>query len=234
MWMPATQGTVTIGERSSSIDVTVGELFDLLGSLEAGGAMAHVEARKGPFSAFSDLVFTAVDTTTGTGPRDVSTRVKALTYLVEFGLTYRFFEYPTTLPSREPIAIEALAGGRWNRLSTEIGRENLSRDASSLLRFTDPMIGGRFQVPFYESDSFGMLAVTFRGDAGGWGVGSELSWNIVSTLRWSTPWTVFSSRIVTYLGYKAYSTRVSETVRGIDSQLALQMDGPAIGVGFQF
>jgi len=234
MWIPGTSGRVSIGDRSAGFDTTVGDVLNLIGSLEAGGAMLHFEARNRRVAIFTDGIFSAVRATEPIGRRQVDTNIKSLTYLVEFGAAYRFFEYATTLPSKSPIAVDVLAGGRWNRYSNEVGRENLSRDAESLIRFIDPMVGGRFFVPFFERSEAGLFSLTFRGDIGGWGIGSDLAWNIVSTLAWSTPWKFLGSSFSVYAGYKAYSVEVEENVDGIDVDLSLQMNGPAIGLGFQF
>ena len=66
------------------------------------------------------------------------------------------------------------------------------------------------------------------------GIGSDLAWNIVSTVMWDMPWTFLGSNVALYAGYKAYSVEIDENVDGTDVEIALQMNGPAIGVGFQF
>ncbi len=232
VWLPATRATVAVGDQSATVDVSIGDLLDLVGSLEAGGAMAHVEAQNDDLSLFVDFIFMGVNTTQATGPGGVDTRVKLLEYFVEWGATYRLFEYPTTIGP--PIWVDALAGARWTRISTEIGREARPRDAKSLVEFVDPVVGGRFHVPFYGSPAVGTLGIAFRGDAAGFGAGSDLSWNLLSAVNWETPWELFSSKVAIRAGYKAYYTDYTQEDDDTTTSMTMQTGGPILGVGFRF
>jgi len=47
LWLPALDGTVTVGERSASVDQSVGDTLDLLFDSFKFGATGRAEARKG-------------------------------------------------------------------------------------------------------------------------------------------------------------------------------------------
>jgi opacity protein-like surface antigen len=80
---------------------------------------------------------------------------------------------------RPTLTLEALAGGRYVSLTTEADfdltagpirtKEELAVDVDWL----DPFVGGRVRV-----DLSSRLTVAVRGDAGGFGVGSDLTWTV--------------------------------------------------------
>jgi hypothetical protein len=88
------------------------------------------------------------------------------------------------------ISVDGLAGVRHWHLGTELtltppAGGNITKTGSS--NWTDPLVGARIQVPLSSK-----LSATVIGDAGGWGVGSELDYEIIGALsyrvarRWST------------------------------------------------
>ena len=129
---------------------------------------------------------------------------------------------------------ELIAGGRWNRISTEIAFARRDQDSKSKIAFTDPLVGGRFLVPFYASSSMGSFALRFRGDVGGFGIGSDLSWSATGMLEWDMPWTLAGGEVALLAGYKAYSLRKGGVERGNDASLELRSGGPALGLAFSF
>ena len=93
------------------------------------------------------------------------------------------------LIDRHGITIAGLAGVRHWHLGTELtitppAGGNVTKTGSS--NWTDPLVGARIQVPLTSR-----LSATIIGDAGGWGAGSELDYQMVGALsyrikpRWS-------------------------------------------------
>lgn len=235
VWLPGAQGSVTIDGTTVPIDSTVGDTFDLLGSLEAGGAMAHIGVRQDKLGFFVDFQFLAIGTTNAVGPRGLgSVRSKILEYFLEYGASYRVLEHATSIGPNAPISVDLIAGGRWNRITTQLAFSKLDHDLKSKVEFMDPLVGGRFVVPFYGSDDAGDFSIRFRGDIGGFGAGSDLSWSALGALQWHMPWTMGDADMTMIAGYKTYYFRVSQVSDGVDSQLALQSGGPALGLALSF
>lgn len=235
-WLPEITGSASIGDDDVGIGVSIKDVLDLVGRLDAWDTGAHFEARKDDLSLFADVMFLAVDTNKAFGPEAKGqARFKMLNWFVEWAAAYRVFEYPTSFGAGLPIYVEGLAGARYNRMSTEIGFERLSGpDAKSVIDFVDPMVGGRFGVPIFRSDGAGSVAIEFRGDIGGFGAGSDLAWNIVSGLHWEMPWRLGAAVPTFDLGYKAYYFDVSSESGGVKSELELEMKGPALRLGVEF
>ena len=87
------------------------------------------------------------------------------------------------------LTIDGLAGVRHWHLGTELtitppAGGNVTKTGSS--NWTDPLAGARIQVPLTSK-----LSATIIGDAGGWGAGSDLDYQIIGALsyrvarRWS-------------------------------------------------
>lgn len=235
LWITGVQGNVTIDGTSVDVDSTVGDTFDLLGSLEAGGFMTHIDVRNDRLGFFVDFAFMGINTTEAIGPRALgSLRAKILEYFVEYGATWRVLEMPTKDSSDQPLFVELLAGARWNRISSELAFSRLPNDIKSKIEFMDPIVGGRFNVPFYRSETAGGFGVWFRGDIGGFGAGSDLSWNLIGALRWDMPWKLLGGDLGLLAGYKTYYFRDQQVSDGVDSSIALQTGGPIVGLGLLF
>lgn len=230
-WIPANTTTVSIGGESTKTCTSIRDGLSLFADGDAGGGMVHVGAQKGDLSFWADLVFNSMNKVVE--GQLVDLRIKNLSYFLEYGARYRLLNHPTSFASHAPITLSLLAGARWTRMTNEIDFIEI-RSFKSITEFMDPLVGGNASVPLFDFGSTGLLSVGFRGDIGGFGVGSDLSWNLLGGLRWTTPWSALSANMIGYLGYKAYYTRFSSTENGVVTTAAMQYNGPLIGVGFQF
>ena len=88
----------------------------------------------------------------------------------------------------------------------------------------DPFIGARLRVDLTKK-----LMLGLRGDIGGFGIGSEFSWNASAVLGYR-----FTRLISAWVGYRALSVDY-EKGGGFNSiEYDLIMHGPMIGMGFYF
>lgn len=238
LWLPAVKGTTQLGDETASVDVGFSEIFDLLGDADLLAGGGHFEvAYERRFSFFLDAFGgTARPSSNVTfGPRERLTGVADLTMnwaFFGFGPTYRVLDWRQR-PESSPITVDLLAGGRLMYFYDKIdlrgdGRAGFERVVSASTTWVDPFVGGRFAVPA------GPIEILFRGDIGGFGVGSELAWNLVGGLGIDLPWRPFSSRTSLLLVYKSLSFDY-QTGSGADlRRFNLEFRGPALGLQFEF
>jgi CheY-like chemotaxis protein len=92
-------------------------------------------------------------------------------WLVEPTLSYQICEY-----------FEPLAGARYNNINVEltgVGLPGDPRAVTELQAWWDPIVGGNIVIPLGEAFAFRM-----RGDIGGFGVASDLTWQAFPHFTW--------------------------------------------------
>lgn len=95
-----------------------------------------------------------------------------------------------------------------------------SRDAD----WVDPLVGLNYETPISSRWRF-----TLRGDIGGFGVGSDLTWHALTKFTYQQ-----SDRFTWYLGYRAIAYDY-EDGQGLDFQhYDLVQHGPGAGIAFSF
>jgi hypothetical protein len=230
-WLPEIYGNIQVRRISASFQVDYSQLFELLGHGNLFGGAGHFEAKNGRLSLFVDAFGVHV-TPSGESQRAKVDSTINVTF-VEFGPSYRLLELPSSWAGERPIVIEALAGGRfmyfYSKLSLTGNRGFVSASDSASVDWVDPFVGGRWLVPIV-----GNLDLSFRGDIGGFGAGSQLAWNLVSGFQYALPWRLGSAQTRAFAGYKVLDfddqTGSGERKRSVD----LNLRGPAIGVAFEF
>jgi hypothetical protein len=95
-----------------------------------------------------------------------------------------------------------------------------SRDAS----WVDPLVGLNYEVPVS-----GRLSFTLRGDVGGFGVGSDLTWHALTKLSYQ-----HSDRFSWYLGYRAIAYDYEDGKGRNFQHYDLVQHGPGAGIAFHF
>ena len=133
-------------------------------------------------------------------------------WMVEPTLSYRVSKY-----------FEPLVGVRYNNISGEI-RGPLGRNPSGTQGWWDPIIGANLGLPLGRN-----FSLHLRGDFGGFGVGSDFTWQVFPYLSWQfTKWGSLQA------GYRWLNTDY-ETGSG-NSQFKYDMliKGPQIGLTFHF
>ncbi len=150
-------GDVTV--RGVPADLDVG-FDDILDNLEFGG-MGTVRIGYERWALTTDVIYMGL----GASKKGVSADFDQ--WMVEPSLSYRFCE-----------GFELLAGTRYNNLSGEI-RGPLGRNPSGTQDWWDPIVGANLSLPLGGKFSFNV-----RGDIGGFGVGSDLTWQAFPYLGW--------------------------------------------------
>lgn len=150
-------GDVTV--RGIPADLNVG-FDDILDNLEFGG-MGTVQIGYERWALTTDVIYMGL----GASKNGVSADFDQ--WLVEPTVSYAVFK-----------GFEALAGVRYNNLSGEL-RGPLGRNPSGTQDWWDPIVGANLSLPLGEKFSFNV-----RGDIGGFGVGSDLTWQAFPYFGW--------------------------------------------------
>jgi len=206
-WLTSVSGFVQIGPLSAD---TSAKFSDLVQDLKFAAAL-HGEAwHDDKLGILVDTfwVKTDVDATTFTGG---TASLKTWLGLNEIDLAVR---------SRvDVVRFDFLAGLRWVYVSNEIDT-TAGLGASKHRNYLDPLFGARF-----SGDPWNWLELWLRIDAGGFGVGTDLSGSITAGANFRV-----SNVIGIVAAYKALGLKVEESNHSVD----LRFHGPVLGIDFRF
>jgi hypothetical protein len=247
LWVPSIDVDAEVGGVSSGggIDAGLSEGFGgILGNIDFA-FLAHAEAQTGRYALFSDLVILQLSNDFDTAPFSVGPiQVSPVEIdadidgtILELGGGYQFWRGPIDeLSTTRDASLEIIGGVRLSRLdfdsqlSTTVSGPAgiLSRQVAAALDFTvelaDPIVGARTSLAVAED-----WTVKLRGDIGGFGLGSDLTWNVglaVTYQAWEHASLLF--------GYRAlgYDFEVEEP--GTSTQVDLIFHGPVVAVTFSW
>jgi opacity protein-like surface antigen len=122
------------------------------------------------------------------------------------------------------------AGLRYNDVDTDLDVVRTgpgaggNRAASKGDSWTDPVVGITARYPINDTWSLGV-----RGDVGGFGIGSELTWQMMASVNWKV-----RDNLEVVAGYR-YLDADYEDGSGTDLfKYDMVTSGPGIGVSFKF
>ncbi len=254
-WAPSVNGDVTVRGRTADIDMSFWDLFDSgdsgaeLDSLLA--LMGYMEVRKGPWGIYGDVVWGNFDFSDGVvternpiADLKVSARANAgLGYeitMAESGLAYEVANWGGTHSS---TALDLLGGARyWNQeldlslavdTSVDFGKLGLSRSASrtfarsATLDWVDPFVGLRVRHELAPGRE-----LQFLGDIGGFGVGSDLTWQLFAGYNFD--FSVWQSTLHGLVGYRALAVDYSQDNGSNKNSVDLILHGPVVGLSVRW
>jgi hypothetical protein len=222
-WLPWISGDINVRNREIDVDAAPDDILRSLDWSTLPVWMSYAELRNGPLTIFNDIVWTALEDGQGFDRRFISGEVQVdySQLTVELGAAYAVW-------SQGGATVDVLAGGRYWRQNTDVfvagsgGR--LSLDASATVDWVDPFIGARLIQPIAPGQS-----VLVRGDVGGFGAGSDFSWQALATYNMKlceTGGTVIDG----YFGYRALAVDYSEGAYELD----VVQHGPVMGLTMNF
>ena len=233
------EGDLGVKGRAASVDATFLDIIEAADSIF--GFASVFEARKGDWSAFVAPMYLniGVDEDIGIGPLTIDADTTSEFTLIEFGASYRLVS--STLGSEagegdgQPAWIDAIVGGRYTRLDAEI---DLKVSAASLglsgtrvsqgsKDWFDPFVGARARAYLAEN-----VWVQARGDVGGFGVGSDFSWNALGLLGYD--FEIFGRDASIAAGYRALYMDYEEGSGSNLFQYDITMHGPIFVLQAQF
>jgi len=151
-------------------------------------------------------------------------------YFVDFGVSYQLKPLRFSDSSRVALFTELTAGGRYVHFKETVNLKGAppppfagsERGASA--NYLEPFLGARLALPFAKK-----WTGVVRGDVGGFGVGSELTWTAVGGFAFhpSPKWEIAA-------GYRVYSLDYDQGSGINQFKMDVFQHGPYLGVGYRF
>lgn len=254
-WVINTAGSVRRGSVRISMNASFLDYLRL--SDEFGIFMGKVEARYRRFGFYVDFVRATNGINIDTPAFDLAGRLAVprltgkftvIQVFADFVGFYRFHDSKsdghTGIFGSRRVTMDALAGLRYSRQSIKLAlsangplefrlgpivvRRTLpdARIASTTERI-DPVIGFRLGVQASRK-----IHVTVRGDVGGFGVGSEFTWNAVALIRYQVP--VWGYPVNLLFGYRALFQHTVDGAGSSKITSTVTQHGPLLGVSVRF
>lgn len=216
VWAASLKGSVAPFPRAPTADVDV-SFKDIFQNLDIAG-MVYAEARYQRFAAYTDLVYTSVsaDAETPFGILFDDIDAENEIFIGTFGGSYRVID-------TENATLALLAGARVWSVDTEVRLEGgllPDQKFQSDESWVDPVIGLH---GLYRFDNG--IFVTALSHVGGFGVGSDLTWDAFGALGYQ-----FNDSISAIAGYRHLEVDYEHGGFVFDVELS----GPVIGMTIRF
>ncbi len=254
-WFVGVSGDVTAHGHTADVNATFLDYFQggnsgvELDSLAA--LMGYMEARKGRWGVYGDAVWGRFDFSKGAVRQrnpianlSLSARSNSgLVYettMVESGVTYEVAKWG---PARSATAMDVLGGARyWNQQADlslaitgdiDLGTLGLKRSGSravarsGTIEWVDPFVGLRVRHELSPGHE-----LQFLGDVGGFGAGSDLTWQLFA--GYAFDFTVAHAMLHGVLGYRALAVDYSEGSGLNQNNIDLILHGPVAGLSFRW
>ncbi|SFV25819.1 hypothetical protein SAMN04488557_0163 [Hyphomicrobium facile] len=250
-WIPWLSGNMAVRGRTFDVNANAGQILSHLDWSTLPAWMSYAEARNGPVSLFNDVVYaniTGAKNFARASDRQIidsslggAVSVDYEEVIVEFGGAYEVWT------GRNPVltgsaALDLLAGGRYWHQSTDVSANvsasvnigdlsvsgNRVTARSGSVDWVDPFIGARLRNQIAPGQE-----LMVRADVGGFGVGSDPTWQVLATYNWRMC-TANGHVIDGYLGYRALSVDYSQGSGNTTYQYNVLQQGPVIGTTLHF
>jgi hypothetical protein len=226
LWAAALDGNAKVAGIKADVDVSFKDTLEDLGF----AGMAIVEARKGRLGFAFNPLFVRTNSDARTGPLDAKNKTDIAT--AGGAVFYRVADWEIgRTESGEPLtfAVEPLAGARLNHLRSEVDAKlqafgaTVKRQVDEDETWVDPLVGLNVIAELSER-----WAVRAEADIGGFGVGSDLTWNAQAIVSYR--WVVGGYDVYAGAGYRALYWDYQDG--GFEWDVT--MSGPMVGGGIRF
>lgn len=226
-WLPWMKGDAVVRGVAVELDVAP---TDVLGSLDWSKLpvwMSSAELRNGRFAIFNDIVYAALSDSAGFERRFIAGRINADVELaiVELGASYAIWQGAHSA-SGATSAFDILAGGRYwyQSIGLDLAVNNINVARSGSIDWVDPFVGLQLRQTIAPGQS-----LLVRGDIGGFGAGSDFSWQAIAKYNWQLR-RIGSMTLDAFVGYRALAVDYTEGGFQLDSI----MHGPMLGLTSKF
>lgn len=254
-WLAWTTGDLAVRGRQVDVKATPIDLIDALDWSTVPIWMSYAEARNGRFSLFNDIVYAKL---AGSGDFATAAQGQFATLAlggrikvdyeqatIELGAGYEVW---SSASQSGRSAVDVLAGGRYWHQDTSISADlnatlsiagplgivDLTKSAnrvvagSGTVDWFDPFVGLRLRQDLAPGQS-----LMVRGDVGGFGAGSDFSWQAIATYSWQMC-IGQGYALDGYLGYRALSVDYSEGTGNKRYEYDILQHGPVVGATLRF
>jgi opacity protein-like surface antigen len=210
-WVPAIQGSQEGRDGEPIIDITGPNVLEAL----QFAFMAAGEVRRDKLGFMFDAVYADMKFDAEAERVDISAELTTKLYFASGAVSWRLYD-------EAGVLVDAYGGLRAYGIETDFGLQigQLAGERDATVNWVDPIVGFRGAYPL--GDRF---SVSGRADIGGFGVGSELTWQAYGGVNW-----LFADSWAATLGYRYMSIDYEADRLTLD--IALQ--GPLIGVTYEF
>ncbi|HSN72710.1 MAG TPA: hypothetical protein VLT59_14435, partial [Steroidobacteraceae bacterium] len=205
------EGDSQVGPLQVPVDVSMSDFFD---SLDFGAMLAYRLAND-EWSFSGDVTY-----------MDLGFRRNTEQGRAGAGLNTEQVTVMATVGRRIRPNLEALLSLAYFDLSADLSVRVLQQTAtvSRSVDWVDPLIGLNYDVPLSSRWRF-----TLRGDIGGFGFGSDLTWHALTKFTYQS-----SDRFGWYVGYRVIAYDYEEG-QGLNYQrYDLRQHGPGLGLSYSF
>lgn len=254
-WLAFLNGDITVKGRTAAVDISAKQVIE---HLERMPWFSYAEARKGRLALYNDLFYSKLGINEGVSFRGVERQVggtleaeASLDFeqtIVEVGGAYEIAKWSSPGSANgistggSYTAIDVLAGARYWHQKMGINLDvsgNVTIDdlilsgsfaiaRSGTVDWVDPVVGARLRHRFAPGHE-----LTVRGDVGGFGAGSQFSWNALAAYNWD-----FAVRNgITYsgvVGYRALSVDYEQGSGRNKYAFDVLTHGPILGLNIGF
>lgn len=211
-WLASLHGTAGVGNRTTTVDASFGDIFDTL----KFAFMGVFEARKGKWLVITDLEYVSIEDERATpGPFFSNVTAKFKTFIFDPEVGYRVFD------NDQGGTIDVLGGVRVWRVSTDLNFGAGILPAQQLQgsrTWVDGIAGIRGKAPLSEK-----IFITGKFDLGGGG--SKFTWQLFGGAGYN-----ITPKIALIGGYRVLDVNYNKTNFIYD----MNQRGPIMGLGFRF
>jgi hypothetical protein len=224
-WMAGLDGKTTVKGVESSTNLSFSDIWENLDV----GAQAHVEAWRGKWGMFLDAIYLKLSNdgsgvSPTYGPVDIDVQLKE--WIVEGGGFYRLLAHP--VDRERMVSLDVLGGLRYislyGKLSASVPLVGIDSSPSGTKNWVDPFLGLRLMADLTKN-----LAITVRGDIGGFGVGSHFAYNASAIFGYT-----ISPLVSVWFGYRIMGINYEDGYGPDKFKYDVTMHGPVVGIGFRF
>jgi hypothetical protein len=244
-------GTSTIRGRTADVDVTFVDMVEHSQiPKDLFGAMTYLEARRGQWSFFSDLVYMRLAAShSGVRERSIapgiggeiaaSADATIKMFIGEAAAAYEFARFGAP-GSQSAFDVYAGVRGWWQEAEASLaisarlnirdleisGNRAIARSGD--VSWLDPLIGLRWRQQFSADKE-----LVVKGDVGGFGAGSDFSWQALATFNWefcrteSVAWKAV-------VGYRALHVDYAQGSGARLYEFDMLQHGPIFGINATF
>lgn len=242
-WTPWVSGDAVIKGRSFDVQENPIQVLESLNF----AYMGYIQAKNGPLTLFNDTIYASLGNSSDlvrsrtfsphvSGTLGLAQRSDYKYWTVELGGMYEVMR-----PSGDSV-LEVLAGGRYwyQQLDVDVnlaGTVNIDglviSGTSAVARsgtqqWIDPFVGARLR--YYPAAG---QEITLRGDIGGYGAGSQFSWQALATYDWYLGQHA-GLTVDGYLGWRALSVDYETGAGTSRYEFDVLQQGPVVGLTGRF